>query len=74
LQEELKAKKQENAYLREKLIIAKTDEFVEEQARTRLGMVKEGEKIVADRKIEPQKPKIEVPEPPNWKKWQNLFF
>lgn len=74
LQEELSAKKQGNAYLKEKLFIAKTDEFVEEEARTKLGMVREGEKIVGDRKIEAKKVEIEKPELQNWQKWQNLFF
>lgn len=74
LQEELERKKQDNEYLKQKLFIAKTDEFVEEEARTKLGMIKEGEKIVGDRKIEPKKPEVEKPELANWKKWQDLFF
>jgi cell division protein FtsB len=74
LEEELSQKKQESAYLKERLIIAKTEKFVEEEARIKLGMVREGEKIVGDRKIEAKKLKIERPELPNWKKWQNLFF
>lgn len=74
LEEEFSSKKQENVYLREKLIIAKTDYFVEEEARTKLGMVREGEKIVGDRKIEPKEMKAEKPELQNWQKWQKLFF
>ena len=74
LQSELSQKKQEQAYLAQKLYIVKTDSFVEEEARRKLGLVKEGEKVVVDEKIQPKKPEVLKEEVPNWKKWQSLFF
>lgn len=74
LESTLQAKKEEEALLFQKLSIAKTDRFVEEQARSKLGLVKPGEKIVVDEKIVPVKEKIVPPEPPNWEKWVDLFM
>lgn len=70
----LQAKKEEEALLSQKLSIAKTDKFVEDEARSKLGLVKPGEKIVVDEKIMPIKEKIMPVEPPNWKKWLSLFI
>lgn len=74
LQVERDVKKREEAYLTQKLAIAKTDQFVEEEARRKLGLVKPGEQIVVDEKLEPKKPEIVPEEVPNWKKWTNLFL
>lgn len=74
LQTELSQKKKEQSYLGQKLLIAKTDTFVEREARTKLGLVKDGEEVVIDQKIEADKKQITRPEPPNWQKWQMLFF
>lgn len=74
LEETLQAKKNEEVLLSQKLSIAKTDKFVEDEARSKLGLVKPGEKIVVDEKIMPVKAKIVPPELPNWKKWVNLFI
>ncbi len=73
LQAELASKKEQEAVLQQKLTLAKTDAFVESQARSKLGLVREGEKIVADEKIRPAEPDIVPPEPPNWQKWLNIF-
>lgn len=74
LQEELSQKKQEQAYLSQKLYYAKTDNFVEEEARRKLGLVREGESVVVDQKIEPARPQPVVIAVPIWKKWWALFF
>lgn len=74
LQAELSQKKTEQSYLTQKLVIAKTDSFVEREARTKLGLVKEGEELVIDQKVEPDKKQITTVEPPNWQKWHKLFF
>lgn len=74
LQEELSQKKREQAYLSQKVYYAKTDNFVEEEARSKLGLVKDGEEVVIDQKIEPEKPKVVPLKPPIYQKWWDLFF
>lgn len=75
---ELKAqetqKKREQAYLSQKLYFAKTDMFVEDEARQKLGLVRSGEQIVVDQKIGPVRFKDEPRTLPVWQKWWNLFF
>lgn len=73
LQKTLYEKKQEQKYLTQKLQIAKTDAFIEQEARTKLGFTREGEQIVIDDKvIKKEKEKAEK-EVPNWQKWLRLF-
>lgn len=67
-------KKKEQAFLSQKLYYAKTDAFVEEEARQKLGLVRPGEQIVVDQKIERVQFKSEPIARPNWQKWWNLFF
>lgn len=67
-------KQKEAALLSQKLSIAKSDKFVEEEARSKLGLVKPGEKIVVDEKIKLPKKQVKPPEPPNWQKWVSLFY
>lgn len=74
LRQTLSQKKQEQAYLTQKLYYAKTDQFVEDQARRKLSLVMPGEKVVIDEKIEPGHPQVIKPEMPNWEKWWRLFF
>ncbi len=74
LRTELAYKKEQEVLLTQKLSVAKTDEFVENEARSKLGLVKEGEKIVVDEKIKLVVPQIVAPEPPNWQKWAKLFY
>lgn len=66
--------KKDQAYLSQKLYLAKTDAFVEEEARQKLGLVRPGEQIVVDQRIGSEKPKSESRVLPNWQKWWNLFF
>jgi len=74
LREELSLKKQEQAYLSQKLVVAKSQGFVEDQARTKLGLVKPGEKVVIDERIEVKKPVAIGLTVPVWFKWWKLFF
>ncbi|MBX4205750.1 septum formation initiator family protein [Candidatus Microgenomates bacterium] len=70
-----------NENLKKQIQISSTEEFKEQQARDKLGLVKEGETIIVLPETEILKkfsPKIEeeqetLPEP-NWKKWLNLFI
>jgi cell division protein FtsB len=66
--------KQENEELKNKLEYVKTPEFVEKEARDRLGLVQEGEAVV----IMPEKitnnEANQSTDVPIWKKWWQLFF
>lgn len=73
LQQELNDKKKEQQYLAQKLEIAKTDAFVEEEARTNLGLIKEGEQVIIDDKVAEKQPEVEAEKVPNWQKWLALF-
>lgn len=75
LQQQEKAEQQKKEFLKQQLYLSNTQEFVEGQAREKLGMVKPGEHIILapPEKIE-EKKIIAVDNTPNWKKWWNLFF
>ncbi|MGL4452140.1 MAG: FtsB family cell division protein [Sarcina sp.] len=47
-EQELKNLKQKNSELTEEFNASKTDSYIERMARERLGMIKEGEKVVVD--------------------------
>lgn len=73
LQTELQGKKEQEVLLTQRLSVAKTDEFVENEARSKLGLVREGEKIIADEKLKPAPAAIVAEESSNWQKWLKLF-
>ncbi len=53
----------------------KTDEYIEKQARTKLNLLKAGEKqinLVGDEELDDQM--VEVDDSPNFIKWYNYFF
>jgi len=67
--------KKENKYLSEQLKYVKTDQFVEEQAQNKLGLLKSGEYFVIAPTTTPLDTNIEVmDQKPNWQKWLELFF
>lgn len=75
LKENLVDKTKEDKFLTEKLQYVKSNEFVEKEAREKLGLVKEGEHIV----IAPPPPQNTLKDgqkdaKENWKKWWELFF
>lgn len=73
-QQEEKEKKREQ-FLKERFYYVKTDEFVENEAREKLGMVKEGEKIVLAPPMTKNAQKTEPQQnDSNWTKWRKLFF
>lgn len=74
LQKELEQKRLKNEFLKQQLSYVKTDEFVEKEAREKLGLVKEGESVVIPSQEEDKKQPISNPSLPNWKKWWSLFF
>lgn len=76
--EALTKEQAENARIKKEIEEAQKPEFIEKEAREKLGMTKEGEAIVI-------LPKSQIPNPndqekqkelsiPNWKKWRRLFF
>ena len=80
-EQELKRTRAENERLKANLQEAQTPDFVERQAREKLGMVKEGETLVIMPNDNPpagglmtngEEEKEE--RMPNWKKWLNLFL
>jgi len=74
LQNELSQKKEEQAFLSQKLYYAKTDAFVEEEARQKLGLIREGEVVVIDEKVKPVKRPIAPKNKQVWQMWWELFF
>lgn len=68
----------ETQVLREQLDYVQSEEFVEKEAREKLGLTKEGETIVIlpedfEEIVELSQKGIEPEELPNWKKWLSLF-
>ncbi len=74
----LKAVQAENAQLKQQVEVAQKPEFIEKEAREKLGMTKEGETIVIMPKsqypISNIQLQAESEKLPNWKKWWRLFF
>lgn len=76
---QLQQEKTENEKLQDQLARVKRSDFVEEEARNKLFMVKPGEKIVLidqETKAEEggQTQKQKATTLPNWRQWWNLFF
>ncbi len=72
---DLDREKQENQQLKTELSYVKSQEFIEEEARNKLFMVKPGEAgvIVPQELIKEKIVKKEMALP-NWQKWLNLFL
>lgn len=68
----------ENKRLKDELAQAESPEFIEKEAREKLGLVREGEQIVIMPKSQSPIPNIqsqtESEKLPNWKRWWRLFF
>lgn len=74
----LEVKKKENEELKKQLVVVKSPDFVEKEARNKLFMVKPGEsQIVIPEDLlkasESAKQRVQDLRP-NWKKWWDLFF
>lgn len=73
LENELKSKKYDNSYLKEKLLYVKTSDFIKNEARNKLGLVQKGEYIVIPPPVN-NKQFNQTKERANWRKWWDLFF
>ncbi len=72
---ELARQEAENQRLKQQLSEAQTLEFIERQAREKLGLVKPGEVVVLVPKTEVGSEDQTTTKPlPNWQKWWKLFF
>lgn len=75
LTQQLAVEKKENLYLKERLFYVRTNQFVEEQAKEKLGLLRPGEYFVIAPTPAPAEVKnVVIDDRPNWKKWLNLFF
>lgn len=75
LEKKLEKEKQKNKFLKERLTYVETSEFVENEAREKLGMLKEGEQfIIAPTPSPLNNGEINLDNRPNWQKWLELFF
>ena len=75
LKQQLAEEEKKNQYLKERLFYVRTNQFVEEEAREKLGMGKPGEFIVIAPTTAPlNSKKVVFDDRPNWKKWWELFF
>ena len=67
--------KQQEAFLQQRLYYVNTPEFIENQAREKLGLTKEGEHIVLAPPISPTPQAVAIIDnTPTWQKWWKLFF
>ena len=77
-QKELLKEKNNHQRLQDQLDRAKRSEFVEEEARNKLFMVKPGERVVVlgnlSSDADQKKSNIKEYSIPTWKQWWNLFF
>lgn len=74
LNDELLGLRQKNQFLRAQFEYVKTNDFIEQTARRKLGMVQAGEHIIiaplASAAAQEKAPESK----PNWEKWLRLFF
>jgi len=75
-QKELESERFKNQKLKAELSYVQTPNFIDEQARNKLFLVKPGEQQVLISKDLISKSKAQKQEEnlPNWQKWLNLFF
>lgn len=77
-QKELEEQKRENKELKKQYEEAKKPQFIEQEARDKLLLVKPGESEVILPPISPQAPSSNknssLDKAPNWQKWWKLFF
>jgi len=70
----LEKEKKDNLRLKSQLTFVKSDQFIEEEARNKLFMVKPGESgVILPSNLGSGKPGAPARELPNWQKWLNLF-
>lgn len=76
-QSQLEDEKKKHAQLQQQLAQVKNPQFVEEEARNKLFLMKPGEKVIlldqakGEQEVKQAKSKKEEP---NWQQWAKLFF
>ncbi len=75
-QEELNKAQEENKRLKSQLSLVDSPQFIEEEARNKLFLVKPGEEILITKELlnASLSAKSNANEKPNWQKWWDLFF
>lgn len=74
-EEKLGQLRQENQELLAKKQYWSTDEFIKQEAKTKLNLSRQGESLVTPTpQIEPVLSLAGIPQEPNWKKWLELFW
>lgn len=77
-QRELEKEKNEHEKLKDQLARVKRPDFVEEEARDKLFMVKKGEKMVlvggGGESVLGERKRTQEISLPTWKQWWNIFF
>jgi cell division protein FtsB len=68
--------KKENTELKKKLSDVEDPEYIEQQAREKLNLQREGEIVVVLPKDlgQTEEPQVVLANEPNWKQWWRLFF
>lgn len=74
LTSQLREQQKRKIFLEEQLKYTQTNEFIENEARRKLGLVKAGEHIVFASQPTTTSLVIKQDMRPNWKKWWDLFF
>ena len=75
LRKKLATEEKRNQFLNERLFYVQTEDFVEEEAREKLGMSRPGEyTVIAPTSTPLGHEKIEIDNKPNWRRWLELFF
>lgn len=75
LEQQIKSKELENKFLNERLKFVKSDEFIEQEAREKLGLSREGEMVVLfPLKKAEESSLTNEKESHNWKLWIDLLF
>ncbi len=75
LAKRLSEEKKKNQYLKEKLSYVKTEEFIEEEAQDKLGLLRKGEYfVIAPTPAPLNSEEFVIDDRPNWQKWVELFF
>lgn len=75
-QEELNKAKEQNKSLKSKLSLVDSPQFIEEEARNKLFLVRPGEELLITKELQnaSSSAKLNGNEKPNWQKWWELFF
>lgn len=73
-QKELEKEKEQHQKLKSKLSFAESPEFIEEQARNNLFLVRPEEQGILLPPVPLKEEKKQAAEKANWQKWMDLFF